>query len=477
MGTNIPPLPTPLQLEKIISSKDTVIHIIGGGGVGMSGLGVLLLELGYQVTSSDAESSPYLENLSHRGATVWLGSQPQKIKKKSVIFYSTAIPPNDPEREYARHNQIPEYPRQPLLRFLTEHFYAIAVSGTHGKTTTSAWLAFLLREAGLDPTILIGGSALDWGSNCVPGKGKMDGKPLLVMEADESDNSFLYISPRVAVVTNIAMDHPDQHSSLKSIRESFAVFLQGAWERGGIVLPSLEAMNAVDQLKYSKDAEIQYPNKEMYGQIEMDFERNTITHQNHRYDVGLRGAHNLYNATCVISLAHAYGIGHRTLKNALKNFRGVARRMEMIYQKEENERKGLYVMDDYAHHPQEIAMVLKTLKKDYDHIFAVWEPHRISRFCYFFDEFYETFEKHCGWDRLILMPTFCAGDQPEDFPTYEEQIGKIRSKAVCYGETGLERQELYDLWKKYPGRSIIVFLGAGRSSREARLFADQIEDR
>ena len=166
------------------------VHIIGAGGVGMSGLALLLHQLGYRVSASDKNPGPYLKKLIKQNITAYAGSKPGEIPGDAVVFYSSAIPPSDEERQYASRNGLPVFSRHPLIEFITSKFYTIAVAGAHGKTTTAAWVAELLVEAGLDPTALIGGTLHSWQSNFRSGSGQVEGRPLLVIEADESDRSF-----------------------------------------------------------------------------------------------------------------------------------------------------------------------------------------------------------------------------------------------------------------------------------------------
>ena len=178
------------QQVKLILSKKPPVHIIGGGGVGMSALAILLMQSGFKVSASDLNGGVYLDYLKSYGATVWVGHNPTKINKNSVVFYSSAIPETDEELTFAKLNNKAVYSRHFLLNFITEQYYTIAISGTHGKTTTTAWVAKMLIEAGQDPSAYVGGTVLEWNSNTRIGKGQVSGKPLLVIEADESDESF-----------------------------------------------------------------------------------------------------------------------------------------------------------------------------------------------------------------------------------------------------------------------------------------------
>ena len=195
-------------------SIHTNVHVIGAGGVGMSGLALLLARTGVTVTASDQSDSPYLRKLAEKGITTWVGSDAGRINRTAHVYYSSAIKGEDPERSFAERAGMRCEPRHALLAAITREYFTIAVAGCHGKTTTSAWIASLLEAAGLDPTALIGGTVPAWNSNYREGRGELQGKPILVIEADESDRSFLSIAAQVALITNIDLYHTDVHASL-----------------------------------------------------------------------------------------------------------------------------------------------------------------------------------------------------------------------------------------------------------------------
>ena len=444
----------------------------------MSGLGLLLIRLGFRLTASDLERSIYLDRLESHGATVWKGSFPERIKKKTIIFYSSAIPDDDPERKFARDHDIPQLSRHLLLNFLTEQFFTIAIAGTHGKTTTSAWAAMLLQEAKMHPTCIIGGNALNFNSNFIMGKAtQRNKKPILVIEADESDNSFHYINAGIGMITNIEMDHPDQHDSLKELKDSFKIFINNIHRLNGVMIASLESQGQVKQLMPNKQNDL--PIDRIIKKILLPPNKEGLFFQDEFYQVGLAGLHNLYNASCILALGKHLKIAHGIIAKTLKNFPGVSRRMQIIYKGRIHDNVRLHIMDDYAHHPKEIESMFNTLLQGYDRILVAWEPHRISRFCYFYHDFVSLFESQIGWENLILLPVFEAGDVPEDFPKYKELKERLDIKINLHIKGQSDHLKLLKRLRKRfrkENKNILVFMGAGRSSQMAKEFVEFLKN-
>ena len=410
-----------MTTQQVLLSINTPIHLIGAGGVGISALGQALLSMGFTVTGSDKEDSIYLQQLQNKGATVWVGSNPKNIASNSIIFYSTAIPETDIERSFATTSGFRIYARHLLLKWITEQYFTIAISGTHGKTTTTAWVTMLLTQAGLAPTAIIGGKALDFNSNFILGNpnSKFKNKPILVIEADESDSSFLWIEASMAIVTNIEMDHVDKHSSLESLTQQFKNFVSKTIKNGGYFIPSQQLshnfiyectkdiIETIDHnrsysdflYKHSLACRSNIPLIQNDAYI-VDSKSHSIHLGDTILDIALMGDHNLYNAGCVLLVALFLGIKMDTIQLALSTFKGVARRMQIVYHK-----NYLTIMDDYAHHPTEIKAVYDAIynkelfitndgvKQPYKKIYVVWEPHRLSRFCYFSKDFIDLFKK------------------------------------------------------------------------------------
>ncbi len=451
------------------------IHIIGIGGSGMSALALLLLDMNYSISGSDLEENPYIANIRDAGAKVWIGSKPECIPSHSTIFYSTAVPNTDSERVYAEKKEYPIYQRHVLLTWLTQQFFTIAITGTHGKTTTTAWIGFLLSQAQFDPTVIAGGN-MYMGNNIHIGRGQYNGQPLMVIEADESDSSFLSIDANIAIITNIDMDHPDQHASFTDLQETFKKFIYQTYQNKGQVIFSSEIPNhVIKNIIMYEEANPPYTAFQEYTLKLHDMVRANkngyLTYDKQRIHISLMGQHNLYNASAILQLGIYMNLKLTIIKQALHNFKGVNRRMELI-----QENSSFDVMDDYAHHPREIQMVYEALCAYYHNIYIFWEPHRISRFCYFFDAFYNLFDTIIGWDNLFLLPIYKAGDQVANFPNFNTQIAKFSCRARKYLSSKIDystlTQYLYDNCKIHKRASsskknIIVFMGAGQSSEIA----------
>lgn len=470
------------ELDELMK-KNPHVHVIGGGGVGMSALAVLMREKGFSVSASDLNESPYLLKLNDFNISTWIGHHPEKIPDGSVVFYSTAIKTEDPERVWAR-EQSREFPRHPLLTYLTKDFYTIGITGTHGKTTTTAWISYLLENAGLDPTSLVGGTIKNWNSNLRLGTGKINEKPVFVIEADESDHSFLHIDTNLGIITNIEMDHPDHYKKIDDVQQNFRQFIENTCNNNGRILFSAESEHYIDEFSIKSDCP--YSEK-----IAINEEKQTIVLQNREYSVGLKGIHNLYNASAVLMTGLYLGISEEVLRKTLADFTGVSRRMEIIYQNTMNH-KEITVMDDYGHHPTEIRAVLHALNSEKNPVIALWEPHRITRFMYFFDDFLSLIhEFSIPW---ILLPFFASGDQAEDYQGFAEKLRRISNECIMdlnqektlkdfYNEiihiTKNEESTLFSGFQKKWNTSNhwnIIFFGAGNSSSMAKEFSRYLQD-
>ncbi len=452
------------QLELLLRNHPP-IHIIGAGGVGMSALAILLQKRGFTVTASDISGGTYLEKIKAHGITTWTGNHPENILPSSVVFYSTAIKENDPERKWARENSH-EFRRHPLLHYLTRDAFTVAVTGTHGKTTTTAWVAYLLEKAGLEPTVLAGGTIRAWGSNLRLGSGKWKGQPLFVLEADESDHSFLHIAADVGCILNMEMDHVDHYSSMADVEKNFKEFISHVCHANGKMIFSIESTHLAETLCSAKECIFSHP-------LELDEHKGGIRSDGTFFPVLLKGRHNLTNASVVFNMGKYFRIPDGAIGEALATFTGVSRRMEIIHAWKTPHGETV-VMDDYGHHPTEIRTVLETLRKEYSAILAVWEPHRISRFVHFSDDFISLIRetRDIRWG---LMPFYHSGDVPEDYPDFEEKKKIVDSfmewkfqspedLSVLAGDILQNSQE------NNPGKKVVVFFGAGNSSQWAYHF-------
>ncbi len=488
------------NLDQILARRPP-IHLIGGGGVGMSALGMFLLNQGYRVSASDQSAGGYLDKLASMGATVWSGSQPKKIEPGSVVFHSSAIPPHDAERKWAQENGLTVLPRHELLRILTSRYFTIAVSGTHGKTTTTAWVATLLEEAGFTPSALVGGTVHEWSSNVkLGGKSSPLGKPVLVIEADESDGSFLYINAAVAVVTNVDLDHVDRYSRMEEVEENFRQFINRLQKNGartdaakkthepehpksGCFVPTLESLSLLT------------PGQARHESMQPIMERLSISAERHSVlvkpaakspegaiheaidepqvmPVGLSGLHNLYNASAVVALGLYLGIGVDLIAKILKSFRGVGRRMEIIAAYRNRAGFETILVDDYAHHPKEIETVMNAYRSAGYLVKPCWEPHRVSRFCAFYREYRQVLNQELENRTLVLFPVFdAAGEEASgEFPQFRTLYGQIQENSIYIEPDHAEQargfaQQTGVTMQEAQQKTVILFVGAGNSSR------------
>ena len=463
------------KVAQLLTDKKKTVHIIGGGGVGMSALAMVLLAQGYTVSASDQNGGTYLDKLQSMGARVWVGSKPENIDNTAVVFFSSAIPSTDPEYRSVLSRGQEVFHRHPLLSFITSQYFTIAVSGTHGKTTTSGWVAFLLERAGLDPTAIIGGTLHDWGSNVKIGSGKYQGKPLLVIEADESDRSFLDIHTSIAIVTNMELDHVDNYRDESLLIQHFNEFIDNTFTRGGIFLPTLEiSRNYLGVGKLSANVE------NILKNMGIDEETHDITFKSQSqkisFRVGLPGVHNLLNGSAVVMVALLMGIDHRVIADSLQNYKGVARRMEVISSIRNSKGAVVKIIDDYAHHPTEIRAVLKTLKEKCKTIVPVWEPHRVSRFIHFYQDFISVLDEYFKNRSIYLMNIYdAAGEKKMDSYTHYHSLwSHCTENAIdILGVKNIE--SMVDQVRGYQKDTTILFLGAGFSSSLAHELKNYLE--
>ena len=463
------------KVAQLLTDKKRAVHIIGGGGVGMSALAMVLLAQGYTVSASDQNGGTYLDKLQSMGARVWEGSKPENIDNTAVVFISSAIPSSDPEYKSALSRGQEVFHRHPLLSFITSQYFTIAVSGTHGKTTTSGWVAFLLERAGLDPTAIIGGTLHDWGSNVRIGSGKYEGKPLLVIEADESDRSFLDIHTSIAIVTNMELDHVDNYRDEDLLIQNFNAFIDNTLAHGGSFLPTLEiSRNYLGVGKLSANVE------NILKSMGIDEETHDITFKPQiekiRFKVGLPGVHNLFNGSAVVMAGLLMGIDHKVIADTLKYYRGVARRMEVISYIRNSNGAIVKIIDDYAHHPTEIRAVLKTLQEKGETIVPVWEPHRVSRFIHFFKDFISVLDQYFKNRAIYLMNIYdAAGEKKmESYAHYHGLWSQCTENAIdILGVKNIE--SMVDQVRAYQKDTTILFLGAGFSSSLAHDLKNYLE--
>ena len=397
------------------------IHFVGIGGIGMSGIAELLLNLGYTVSGSDLKSSEITERLKRFGGLILKGHAEDHVGNADVVVVSSAVDADNPEVRAARQASIPVIPRAEMLAELMRLKYSIAVAGAHGKTTTTSIVSAVLDRGGLDPTVVIGGKLKSIGTNARLGEGDF-----IVAEADESDGSFLKMSPTIAVVTNIDREHLDHYPDLDAIKSAFLEFIDRIPFYGLAVLcldnESVQSLIPEIKKRYttygmSTQADVQARNLIFEGLRS----RFTLHHQGEPLGdirLNLPGIHNVYNAMASVAVGFELGIPFETVKAALETVEGVQRRLEI-----KGDVNGITIVDDYGHHPTEIKTTLQAAKEAWPdrRMVVVFQPHRYSRTLALFDEFTRSFYQS---DVLLVLPIYSAG---------EKVIEGVDSVSMCDG--------------------------------------------
>ncbi len=386
------------------------IHFVGIGGIGMSGIAELLLNLGYTVSGSDLVRSEITENLTRLGGTVYVGHAAEHISDADVVVVSSAIDPGNPETRAAQDAGLPVIPRAEMLAELMRLKYSIAIAGAHGKTSTTSLVASVLAAGKLDPTVVIGGKLMGIGTNAVLGKGEF-----IVAEADESDGSFLKFSPAIAVVTNIDREHLDFYRNMDHIKSVFLEFIDRIPFYGLAVLcldnePVQELLPKVKRrhVTYGLSAQADLRATAItFRQLQSHFNVRSSFHGDLGQIVLNRpGLHNVYNALASVAVGLELGVNFEAIGTALASVKGVQRRLEI-----KAEVDGITVIDDYGHHPTEIKSTLEALRNSWPsrRIVVVFQPHRFTRTQALFDEFTRAFYQ-C--DILVVMPIYPASEAP-----------------------------------------------------------------
>ena len=386
------------------------IHFVGIGGIGMSGIAELLINLEYEVSGSDIQDSPVTARLAHLGGKIFHGHKKENIGEADVVVYSSAVSNDNPEIIEATERYIPVIPRAEMLAELMRLKYGVAIAGSHGKTTTTSMIASILTSAGLDPTVIIGGRLDIWGgSNAKLGQGD-----ILVAETDESDGSFMALSPTIAVVTNMDQEHMDYYGHMDAIREAFINFINKIpfYGLAIICLDNEEIQGIIPHLRKryitygtNSQADVRATNIER-DMLEVSFD---VHYQNKalgNVQVGMPGDHNVLNALAAIAVAQELDVQMADVKEGLKTLGGLARRFQI-----KGEKGGIVLVDDYGHHPTEISAVLETAKECWPkkRLVVVFQPHRYTRTKALYDRFTISFNQA---DHLILAPIYAAGESP-----------------------------------------------------------------
>jgi UDP-N-acetylmuramate--alanine ligase len=457
------------------------IHFVGIGGIGMSGIAEVLLNLGYKVSGSDLKTSAVTQRLASLGATTFEGHRAENIAGAEVVVTSSAIAHDNPEVTEARNLHIPVIQRAEMLSELMRLKYGIAIAGMHGKTTTTSMVAAVLAAGGLDPTVIVGGRVDAMGSNARHGKSQY-----LVAEADESDRSFLKLSPILSVVTNIDREHMDCYRNMRDVKKTFLDFMDRVPFYGMIVacnddpllrklLPEVQRRTVTYGTKRGSDFLIKSEETKREGAADSrPYSRFRVTYQ--KKDLGeftlhVPGVHNVLNATAAIAVGVGLDIPVDAIRTALDQFRGVDRRFQL-----RGTAAGVSVIDDYGHHPTEIKATLAAARQcGFRKIYVVFQPHRYTRTRDLMEEFTTAF---ADADSLFVLDIYAASEKPIEGITAEALVQRIREKSGKPVEYVSSIADAVDAaTKAAQAGDMILTLGAGSISQLGPMILEKLSDR
>jgi UDP-N-acetylmuramate--alanine ligase len=467
-----------------VFAKIQQVHFVGIGGIGMSGIAEVLLNLGYKVSGSDLKSSAVTQRLVELGAAVFEGHRAENIAGAEVVVTSSAIGSENPEVAEAHKLRIPVIPRAEMLAELMRLKYGIAVAGMHGKTTTTSMVAAVLAAGGLDPTVVVGGRVDAMGSNARLGRSQY-----LVAEADESDRSFLKLSPILSIVTNIDREHMDCYRNLRDVKKTFLTFMDRVPFYGMIVacnddpllrrlLPKVQRRTVTYGTKRGSDFCIK-PGEtcakagtasgppEPSSRFRVSYRKNDLG----EFTLHVPGVHNILNATAAIAVGVGLDIGVEPIRRALDQFRGVDRRFQL-----RGWAAGVSVIDDYGHHPTEIKATLAAAGQcGFDRIHVIFQPHRYTRTRDLMQEFTTAFHDA---DSLFVLDIYAASEKPIAGVSAEALAQAIREKG------GRDARYVGSLAEAASAASamahegdMILTLGAGSVSQLAPMILEKLQER
>ena len=454
------------------------IHFVGIGGIGMSGIAEVLLNLGYRVQGSDLKASKITDRLAKLGATIFVGQKAENVEDAEVVVISSAIKRGNPELEEARKRKLPVVRRAEMLAELMRLKSNIAVAGTHGKTTTTTMVATLLDKGNFDPTVINGGIIHAYGSNARAGQGEW-----MVVEADESDGTFNRLPATIAIVTNIDPEHMEHWGTIERLRQGFTDFVSNIPFYGLAVCctdhPEVQAL--VGRVTDRRIVTFGFNAQADVRAINLTYE-NGIAH----FDIALNGEgegsviegctlpmpgdHNVSNSLAAVAVARHLGMKKDEIREALANFGGVNRRFTKV-----GEVNGVTIIDDYGHHPVEIAAVLKAARQaTKGRVIAVHQPHRYSRLHSLFDDFCTCFNEA---DVVAIAEVYAAGEDPIEGATRDDLVAGLIAHGHRHARAILNEDDLVRLVKEQarPG-DMVVCLGAGTISAWANALPERLKD-
>jgi len=450
---------------------NTKIHFIGISGIGMSGIAELMLDKGYSIQGSDISVNDNTKRLKKKGIKFFLGHNKKNIKHANAVVYSSAIKKNNPEIKEAFIKKIPVLSRADMLSELMKNKKSIAIAGSHGKTTTTSLVGNIFNQARLDPTIVNGGIINSFSNNNRYGKGEW-----MIVEADESDGTFLKLPHQISIITNLDIEHMDFYKSKKNLINAFEKFINLLPFYGTtimcyddknlkLLINKIKTRNVLTYSIKNKKADVlifDITQNKLKTSFKLKINNKIIHSSNYKFTINAIGNHNILNATASIVAAKLNGIKNKDINNALTNYVGVKRRFSFIGKKNKS-----FVYDDYAHHPTEIAATLSAAKSLKNKVIVVFQPHRYSRTKILIREFIKVLSK-C--DYLFLLDTYSAGEKIIKGATSKDIYSKILKKNK--NTTYLKNiDDLNKLIKPHTmNQNTIVFMGAGSISSIAKKY-------
>lgn len=462
------------ELKNKIMSRVKKIHFIGIGGSGMSGIALILCDLGYEVSGSDLNVSATIDNLKEKHIKIFIGHKKENILSKDVVVVSSAISKENPELTYAKELGIPIIKRAEMLAELMRFSFGVAIAGTHGKTTTTSILSHIMNEAKFDPTYIIGGKIID-SSNA-----KLGSSEYLIAEADESDASFLHLQPLMSVITNIDKDHLENHkNSFDFLKKNFIEFVNNL-PFYGLCLLNISDINTksiipkisrpIKTFGFDTDSDfIAFPKDLNNIPAIFDYKENDKIYE---IQFNMPGEHNVLNCLAALAVSRELGISVKSIQKSLKNFPGIKRRFEVLGSYKTKGKSFMWI-DDYGHHPTEIKQVLRTIKEVWKekNITMIFQPHRYSRTAEHFNYFIDVLK---SVDNLILMDIYSANEKTIDNISSDVIASEIKkfNKNVLLINDHLEIANYVN--NNIKDNDILLTMGAGSIAKFINYYKDSI---
>jgi UDP-N-acetylmuramate--alanine ligase len=443
------------------------IHFIGIGGIGVSGIAQLALKKGDKVSGSDIKETAITRRLASLGASVFIGHKSGNICGADLVVYSSAIRPDNPEMAEAAKLGIPIKRRAEFLSELMADKKVIAITGAHGKTTTSSLAAKLLLDAGLKPSVAVGGILREDGDNA-----KFGESDYFVAEADESDGTFLCYTPTYSIITNIDREHMDFYRTKENLLRSFSKFVDQTQKDGCVfycfeddALKTIVKSGHVKSISFGYSPDADFSAKDIaLGQCRLKFTVLRKKEELGEVTLGLMGRHNALNALAVIALGIELGLDFRVISKALAGFKGVERRFQVKY-----EDKDVFIVDDYAHHPTEISATIEAAKVcPRSRVVVVFQPHRYSRTKLLMDQFGSCFSKS---DLLLVTDIYAAGEEPEAGVSAKDIVDRVRRQTHVAADYVPFDSIIGRLKTDVRPDDLVLFLGAGDITKISDEFA------